>query len=79
MGYSLRYFSDFGSFLKVAVTRKIEVGITSNFLHSIYGRRCIVLRSASSVDLLGPVTNGFENFIFLPYCKETTPGVSTNT
>ena len=36
MDYSLRYFSDFWSFLKMAVTRKIEVGITSNFLHSIF-------------------------------------------
>ena len=44
MGYSLGYFSDFGSFLKVAVTRKIEVGISSNLLQSIftsiYIRKC---------------------------------------
>ena len=44
MDYSLRYFSDFGSFLKVAVTRKIEVGISSNLLQSIftsiYIRKC---------------------------------------
>ena len=41
MGYSLSYFSDFGSFLKVAVTRKIEVGISSNFLNSIFTSICI--------------------------------------
>ena len=44
MGYSLGYSSDFGSFLKVAVTRKIEVGISSNLLQSIftsiYIRKC---------------------------------------
>ena len=39
--YSLRYFSDFGLFLKMAVTRKIEVGISSNFLHSISTSICI--------------------------------------
>ena len=41
MDYSLRYFLDFGSFLKVAVTRKIEVGIGSNLLHSISTSICI--------------------------------------
>ena len=41
MGYSLRYFSDFGSFHKVAVTLKIEVGITSNLLQSIFTSICI--------------------------------------
>ena len=41
MGYSLRYFLDFGPFLKVAVTRKIEVGISSNFLHRIFTSMCI--------------------------------------
>ena len=35
MGYSTGIFSDFGSFLKMVVTRKIEVGINSNLLHSI--------------------------------------------
>ena len=35
MGYSTGIFSDFGSFLKMTLTRKIEVGISSNFLHSI--------------------------------------------
>ena len=35
MGYSTGIFSDFGSFLKMTVTRKIEVGISSNLLHSI--------------------------------------------
>ena len=42
MGYgSLRYFSDFGSFFKVAVTRKIEVGISSNLQQSIFTSICI--------------------------------------
>ena len=41
MGYSLRYFSDFWSFLKLTVTRKIEVGISSNLLHSISTSICI--------------------------------------
>ena len=36
MDYSLGYFSDFGSFLKMAITRKIEVGISSNLLQSIF-------------------------------------------
>ena len=40
-GYSLRYFSDFGSFFKMAVTRKIEVGISSNLLQSIFTSICI--------------------------------------
>ena len=44
MDYSLGYFSDFGSFFKMTVTRKIEVGISSNLLQSIftsiYIRKC---------------------------------------
>ena len=44
MGYSLRYFSDFGYFFKMAITQKIEVGISSNLLQSIfisiYIRKC---------------------------------------
>ena len=41
MGYSLRYFSDFGHFQKPAITQKIKVGISSNFLHSIRTSICI--------------------------------------
>ena len=41
MGYSTGIFSDFGSFLKMTVTRKIEVGINSNLLHSISTSICI--------------------------------------
>ena len=41
MGYSTVIFSDFGSFLKMTVTRKIEVGINSNLLHSISASICI--------------------------------------
>ena len=41
MGYSLRYFSDFWLFLKMAITQKIEVGISSNLLHSISTSICI--------------------------------------
>ena len=41
MGYSTGIFSDFGSFLKMTVTRKIEVGINSNLLHNISTSICI--------------------------------------
>ena len=41
MGYSTGIFSDFGSFLKMTITRKIDVGISSNFLHSISTSICI--------------------------------------
>ena len=41
MGYSLGYFSDFGSFFKMAITRKIEVGISSNLLCSIFTSICM--------------------------------------
>ena len=39
--YSTVIFSDFGSFYKKAVTQKIEVGISSNLLHSISTSICI--------------------------------------
>ena len=38
--YSRGIFSDFGSFYKMAITRKIEVGINSNLLHSISTSIC---------------------------------------
>ena len=41
MGYSTGYFSEIGQFLKMAITRKIEVRISSNFLHSISTSICI--------------------------------------
>ena len=41
MDYSTVIFSDFGSFLKMTVTQKIEVGINSNLLHSISTSICI--------------------------------------
>ena len=41
MGYSTGISSDFGSFLKMTVTRKIEVGISSNLLQSIFTSICI--------------------------------------
>ena len=41
MGYSTGYFSDFGIFFKTAITRKVLVGISSNFLHSIRTSICI--------------------------------------
>ena len=41
MGYSTGYFSKIGHFLKMAITRKIEVGISSNFLHGIRTSICI--------------------------------------
>ena len=41
MGYSTGYFSEFWHFHKVAITPKIEVGISSDFLHSISTSICI--------------------------------------
>ena len=41
MDYSTVIFSDFGPFLKMVVTQKIEVGISSNLLHSINTSICI--------------------------------------
>ena len=41
MGYSTGYFSENGSFFKMAITQKIEVGISSNFVHSIRTSICI--------------------------------------
>ena len=41
MGYSTGYFSKIGHFFKMAITRKIEVGISSNFLHGIRTSICI--------------------------------------
>ena len=41
MDYSTGIFSGFGRFLKMVVTQKIEVGITSNFLHSLSTSICI--------------------------------------
>ena len=35
MGYSTGYFSENGPFFQMAITRKFEFGIGSNFLHSI--------------------------------------------
>ena len=41
MGYSTGYFSEFGPFLKMIITRKFELGISSNFLYSIRMLICI--------------------------------------
>ena len=41
MGYSTGYFSEIGSFLKMVITKKFELGIGSNFLHSIRTSICI--------------------------------------
>ena len=41
MGYSTGKFSKIGQFFKMAITQKIEVGISSNFLHSISTSMCI--------------------------------------
>ena len=41
MGYSTGYFSKISQFFKMAITRKILVGISSNFLHSIRTSICI--------------------------------------
>ena len=41
MGYSTGKFSEIGSFFKIAITRKFELGIGSNFLHNIKTSICI--------------------------------------
>ena len=41
MGYSTGYFSEIGPFLKMIITQKFELGISSNFLHSIRTSVCI--------------------------------------
>ena len=41
MGYSTGNFSKIDQFLKMVITRKIELGISSNFLHSIRTSICI--------------------------------------
>ena len=41
MGYSTGKFSEIGSFLKMAITLKLELRISSNFLHSIRTSICI--------------------------------------
>ena len=41
MGYSTVIFSDFGQFFKMAITQKIEEGISSKFLHNISTSICI--------------------------------------
>ena len=41
MGYSTGYFSEIGRFLKMAITQKFELRISSNFLHSIRTSICI--------------------------------------
>ena len=41
MGYSTGYFSEIGPFLKMAITQKFELRISSNFLHSIRTSICI--------------------------------------
>ena len=41
MGYSTGIFSKIGQFFQMAITREIEVGISSNFLHSISTSICI--------------------------------------
>ena len=41
MGYSTGIFSENGPFFKMAITRKIEVGIDSNLLHSISTSICM--------------------------------------
>ena len=41
MDYSPCFFSKIGSFFKMLITQKIQVGISSNFLHSIRTSICI--------------------------------------
>ena len=41
MGYSTGKFSEIGSFFKMALTRKFELEMSSNFLHNIRTSICI--------------------------------------
>ena len=41
MDYSTGYFSEMGSFFKMAITQKFELGISSNFPYSIRTSICI--------------------------------------
>ena len=50
MGYSTGNFSEIGRFLKLAITGKFEVGISSNFLPSI--RTSIYIRKCNKIFLV---------------------------
>ena len=73
MGYSLGYFSDFGSFFKMAITREIEVVISSNFLHSISTctsiciTKCIKKIEVISQPFFGKKTMGYSLEYFLDF------------
>ena len=70
MGYSTGYFSKIGSFYKMAITRKFELGISSNFLYSIRTSICIrkcnknlgCFRSHFSEKSMGYSTGYFSDF-----------------
>ena len=89
MGYSTGNFSEIGQFLKLAITRKFEVGISSNFLHnirtSIYIRKCnkkfLWFRSHFLEKSMGYSTGNFsENGIFLKMAvtQKFEVGISSN-
>ena len=49
--YSTGYFSENGPFLKMAITQKFELGIGSNFLHSIRTSICIMVHIVTCFSL----------------------------
>ena len=89
MDYSTVIFSDFGSFLKMAVTWKIEVGITSNLLHSISTSICIRkcnknfpwFRShflQKSMDYSTVIFSDFGSFLKMAVTRKIEVGISSN-
>ena len=89
MGYSTVIFSDFGSFLKMTVTRKIEVGISSNLLHSISTSICIrkcnknfwCFRShflQKSMDYSTVIFSDFGSFFKMTVTRKIEVGISSN-
>ena len=89
MGYSLRYFSDFWSFLKMTVTRKIEVGISSNLLQNLSTSMCIrkcnknfwCFRSHFSEKSMGyslRYFSDFEHFLKIAVTRKIEVRISSN-
>ena len=89
MGYSTGKFSEIGSFLKMAITQKFEVGISSNFLHSIRTSICIKksnknlgwFRSHFSEKSMGYSTGKFSeigSFLKMAITQKFEVGISSN-
>ena len=89
MGYSTGNFSEIGRFLKLAITQKFKVGISSNFLHnirtSIYIRKCnkkfLWFRSHFLEKSMGYSTGNFSEigrFLKLAITQKFEVGISSN-